>query len=277
MHLTALKGLGPARSDKLGEAGIDEITTLAAADADELSQAVDIPHATLDGFVEQAQGILQLGTIDEVSQEDVERLVDAGIRSPDSLQAEDAMEIAAAVGVDVDRVKTWQETSRSLDTREAIEETLDEMEPEKPAVVAQAEQIQEGTLEASDEVLKRLSEARVVLEEGITDARVKFEDDVLGQARILPLKAREDAEEFLEDVQGNVVVLREAADDAIVRIEGQIQEGLPVFKQKIDEAADQAEEGAREVRVRVEEIKDRELIPKAKGLKAKVKNLLGLD
>ncbi|PSG98181.1 hypothetical protein BRD56_01655 [Thermoplasmatales archaeon SW_10_69_26] len=277
MDLTALKGLGPARQDKLTEAGIAEIPALAAADADELADHVDIPEATLEDFVDQARGIIALADLEDVSDEDLERLVDAGIRAPESLQAEDPMEIAAAAGVDADRVEAWQDAVAGSDVRAEVEETLEDMDPGKPGVVESAERIQESTLEASDEVAKRLSEARVVLEEGITDARVKFEDEVLAEARILPLKAREDAEAFLEDVQGNVVVLREAADDALVRIEGQIQAGLPVFKNKLDEAADQAEEGAREVRVRVEEIRDKELLPKAEGLKTKVKNLLGLD
>jgi hypothetical protein len=277
MDLTALKGLGPARQDKLTEAGIAEIPALAAADADELADHVDIPGATLEDFVDQARGIIALADLEDVSDEDLERLVDAGIRAPESFQAEDPMEIAAAGGVDADRVEAWQDAVAGSDVRAEVEETLEDMDPGKPGVVESAERIQESTLEASDEVAKRLSEARVVLEEGITDARVKFEDEVLAEARILPLKAREDAEAFLEDVQGNVVVLREAADDALVRIEGQIQEGLPVFKNKLDEAADQAEEGAREVRVRVEEIRDKELLPKAEGLKTKVKNLLGLD
>jgi len=277
MDLTALKGLGPARQDKLTEAGIAEIPALAAADADELADHVDIPEATLEDFVDQARGIIALADLEDVSDEDLERLVDAGIRAPESLQAEDPMEIAAAAGVDADRVEAWQDAVAGSDVRAEVEETLEDMDPGKPGVVESAERIQESTLEASDEVAKRLSEARVVLEEGITDARVKFEDEVLAEARILPLKAREDAEAVLEDVQGNVVVLREAADDALVRIEGQIQGGLPVFKNKLDEAADQAEEGAREVRVRVEEIRDKELLPKAEGLKTKVKNLLGLD
>jgi AcrR family transcriptional regulator len=277
MDLTALKGLGPARQDKLTEAGIAEIPALAAADADELADHVDIPEATLEDFVDQARGIIALADLEAVSDEDLERLVDAVIRAPESHKAEYPLVFAAAAAVDADRVEAWQDAVAGSDVRAEVEETLEDMDPGKPGVVESAERIQESTLEASDEVAKRLSEARVVLEEGITDARVKFEDEVLAEARILPLKAREDAEAFLEDVQGNVVVLREAADDALVRIEGQIQGGLPVFKNKLDEAADQAEEGAREVRVRVEEIRDKELLPKAEGLKTKVKNLLGLD
>lgn len=277
MDLTALKGLGPARRDKLGDAGIEGIDDLAASDVEELAEGVDIPRGTLENFVDQAQGIRRLQDIEGLSGSDFEQLVDAGVRSPEDLQAEAATEISAAASLDAERVEDWQQASASGEAREQVEQTLDGMEPDKPGVVASAERIQEETLEKGDELAEQLSEARVVLEEGISEARVKFQDDVLGQARILPIKAREDAEEFLEDVQGNVVVLREAADDALVRVEGRIQDGLPVFKEKIDEAADQAEQGAQEVRVRVEEIRDKEILPRAKGLKAKVKNLLGLQ
>lgn len=277
MDLTALKGLGPARRDKLGQAGIDAISELATADPDELAGQVDIPEATLEDFVDQARGIVDLDELDGLTSDDLEQLVEAGVRTPEALQAEEAADIAAAAGLDADRVEGWQQASQALEPRASVEEALDEAEPDKPGVVESAERIQEGAIETSDEVVEHLAEARVVLEEGITDARVKFEDEVIGEARILPLKAREDAEAFLEDVQGNVVVLREAADDALVRLEGQLQDGLPVFKEKLDDARGQAEEGAREVRVRVEEIRDEELIPKATDLKAKVKDLLGLD
>lgn len=277
MDLTALRGLGPARQDKLGEAGIQRISELASVDAEELAERVDIPRATLEDFVDQARGVVALGEIEGLSEADLEQLVGAGIRSPGALDSEDAADVSAAAGIDADRVAGWQQAATETDPREAVEETLAEMEPEPPGVVASAEQIQEEALEKSDDFAVQLGEARVVLEEGITDARVKFEDEVLAQARILPLKAREDAGEFLEDVQGNVVVLREAADDALVRIEGHIEEGLPVFKEHLDDARDQAEEGAHEVRVRVQEIRDEELIPKANSLKAKVKDLLGLN
>lgn len=279
MDLTSLTGLGPARRDKLQDAGIDGIEELASADPGELSAKVDIPKATLEGFVEQSQGIARLGELEGISSANLQALVEAGITSPEQLTAEDASQLAAAAGVEVERVGGWQDDAAALtsDPRQASEEAVEAIAMDKPNVVKSAERIQEGTIEASDALVEHLSEARVVLQEGITDARVKFEDDVLAEARILPLKAREDAEEFLEDVQGNVVVLREAADDAMVRIEGRIEEGLPVFKQSLDEATEQAEQGAEEVRVRVEEIRDKEVIPRAEGLKAKVKNLLGLD
>lgn len=279
MDLTSLTGLGPARRDKLQDAGIDGIEELASADPGELSAKVDIPKATLEGFVEQSQGIARLGELEGISSANLQALVEAGITSPEQLTAEDASQLAAAAGVEVERVGGWQDDAAALtsDPRQASEDAVEAIAMDKPNVVKSAERIQEGTIEASDALVEHLSEARVVLQEGITDARVKFEDDVLAEARILPLKAREDAEEFLEDVQGNVVVLREAADDAMVRIEGRIEEGLPVFKQSLDEATEQAEQGAEEVRVRVEEIRDKEVIPRAEGLKAKVKNLLGLD
>jgi predicted flap endonuclease-1-like 5' DNA nuclease len=277
MHLTALKGLGPAREEKLTEVGIEAIDQLAASEAAEFAEQVDIPEATLERFVDQAQGIVRLRAIEGIDEAALEQLVDAGIRTPDELRGEEAADVAAAAGLDADRVEGWQTAAAELDPRQAIEETLEGMEPDKPGVVSSAERIQEETLARSDEVAKRLHEARVVLEEGITDARVKFEDDVLAEARILPLKAKEDAEAFLDEVQGNVVVLREAADEALVRVEGELEDGLPVFKQTLDEARDSAEEGAREVRVKVEEIRDEELIPRAEDLKAKVKDLLGLE
>lgn len=279
MDLTTLKGLGPARQEKLNDAGIADVAALAGAEAGELADRVDIPRARLEEFVDQAQGVLALGELEGVGEARREKLVAAGIRSPQDLEGQDPDDVAAAVGVGADRVRTWQDSlPEASASRQAAQEAVDGLDdPETPGVVESAQRMQEGALEASDALADRLTEARVVLEEGLSEARVKFEDDVVAEARILPLKAREDAEDLMEDIQGNVVVLREAADDALVRVEGQIQEGLPVFKAKIDEATEQAEEGAEEVRVRVEEIRDKRVLPKAEGLKAKIKGLLGLD
>lgn len=273
MEPTVLKGLGPARRDKLSEAGIDSVEALAGADPDALADEVDVPRKTLERFVRQAGDLLALGELEGVGEAHLEALAEAGIRSRKELGAGPAEDVAAAAGLEADRVREWQEALGTFEAEEVSREAAEGLEPGKPGVVESAERMQEGALEATDELAERLGEARVVLEEGISDARVKFEDEVLAEARILPVKAREDAEELLEDIQGNVVVLREAADDALVRVEGRISEGLPVFKQQLDEAADQAEE----VRVRVEGIRDKGLAGRAEDLKAKVKGLLGLD
>lgn len=272
MDLTSLTGLGPARRDKLANAGIDDLSELAEADPEALAKDVEIPRATIADLVEQAQDLREL-TDAGIDEGDLDKLVEAGIRSKDDLLAEGTDDLAAAAGVSAERARSWQKALSSSKAQQAAEQALEGVEPDKPGVVESAQRMQEGALEASDAFAERLTEARVVLEEGITDARVKLEEDVLAEARILPLKAQEDAEELMEEIQGNVVVLREAADDALVRVEGQIQEGLPIFKQKLDEASEQAEE----VRVQVEEIRDKRVMPKAESLKQRVKDLLGMD
>jgi len=52
---TVLKGIGPAYADRLSEAGIDTVAELAAADADDLAERVDLSPKRVGRWVETAQ------------------------------------------------------------------------------------------------------------------------------------------------------------------------------------------------------------------------------
>lgn len=255
MDLTDVNGLGPARRDKLVEAGIDSIEALAGIDPAQLAEDVDIPKGTLEGFREQAQELSTLADLDEISTDEFEALVEAGIRSPEQLTEADATELSSSAGIDAKTIETWQ---RSL---------------EESGVSEAAREMAEGAREAGEIAAESLDQARVVLQEGVNDARVKFEEDVLSEARILPIKAKEDVDERLEKLKGDVVVLREEADTALVRVGDQVVEGIPIFKQKVSEAGQSVAEGAEEVRVRVQEVRDKRVLPEANKISEKIKGL----
>lgn len=259
MDLTTIKGLGPARRDKLAQAGIEDVEDLLEADLEALAEATEIPQGVLDGFHTQAEDLAQLDQIEGIGDQTLETLAEQGVRSIQELKERDPQGLAENTGLSEDRIRDWQRATRA---------------PESPE---HAQRIAEEARSAGAIALEGLEDARVVLQEGIADARVKFEDDVLTQARILPVKAKDDVETMLEDLKGDVVVLREEADTAIVRIEEEIVEGLPIFKQKVEEAGQSAAEGAEEVRVRVQEIRDKRVLPEAEKITDKIKNLFSRD
>ncbi len=262
MDLTDIDGLGPARQDKLEAAGVKTVTALAKADPAELSDETEIPEGVLEGFVHQASDLVELDGIEGIGEATLDALVGAGVRSPEALAAADPSDLAKRADLDVKRIESWQA----------------EIGEGRPSASAEhAREIAAGAREAGEIALKRLSEARVVLEEGITDAKVKFEDDVLAEARILPVKAKDDVETMLEGLKGNVVVLRETADTALVRIEDEVVEGLPIFKEKVSEAGQAAADGVDEVRVRVQEIRDKRVLPEAEKITEKIKGLFTRD
>lgn len=265
MDLTIIKGLGPARRDKLSNAGISDLEDLRRADLKELSGEVEIAEGVLEGFQSQATDLSELLEIEGLGETSLDALVEEGVRSVDELNRRDAADLAAATGLQEGQIRDWQ----------GLEE------PQVAQAAEHAQQLAEEAKSAGAIALEGFEDARVVLQEGIADAKVKFEDDVLAKARILPVKAKDDVEAMMEDLKGDVVILREEADTAIVRIEEEIVEGLPIFKEKVEDAgrsaAEEAREGAEEVRVRVQEIRDKRVLPEAQKITEKIKGLFSRD
>lgn len=52
--LKEIDGIGPAYADRLQDAGIDDLASLAVADPEELGKAIDVPSTTVAEWVEQA-------------------------------------------------------------------------------------------------------------------------------------------------------------------------------------------------------------------------------
>lgn len=257
MDLTVIKGLGPARRDKLEQAGIDTIKALAGSTPSELSEQVGISEGTLERLRDQATELAELLEIDGIGEATLQELAEAGIRSRKALREADAEALASSTELTADRIRGFQEGA----THTAVEES--------------ALEIAEGAREAGEIARDSLGQARVVLQEGVNDAKIKFEQDVLAEARILPIKAKEDVDQRLEKLKGDVVVLREAADTAVVRLEDEVAEGLPIFKAKVSQAGENLADGVEEVRVRVQEVRDKRVLPEANKLTDKIKGLFG--
>ncbi|MDX1610866.1 MAG: DUF4332 domain-containing protein [Candidatus Thermoplasmatota archaeon] len=263
MDLTVIKGLGPARREKLEAAGVETIDALADADLDELAEDVGITETLLTDFQTQAEQLVRLRGIDGIGPVNLEKLVEADVRSVTQLSTVDLEDLNEATGIPVGQLNTWRRQARPLAVAEGAKSTVD-----KAKKAAQ---------DTADKAAQQWKDARVVLREGINDARVKLEEEVIAEARILPLRAKDNVDKVLEQVKGNVIVLREKADTAIVRVEDELHEGIPLFKEKLDAAQSRAEQEAHEVRVRVQEIKDKRVVPKADALKEKVKSLFSRD
>lgn len=252
MDLTVINGLGPARREKLGSAGIKTIDALARSDPDKLSETVGIASSLLADMRDQALALRELTAIDGVGDDEALALFEAGIRSKAELAGADAGTLAEATGATPAEVRAWQGRGAGKIETAGVATRL-----------------------ATTRALEGIENARVVLQEGIEDARIKFEQDVLAEARILPVKARDNVERMLEEIKGNVVVLRERADTALVRVENEVYEGLPLFKEKVEQAGHVVADEVEEVRVRVQEIRDKRVMPQANKLTSKFMNLFG--
>lgn len=263
MDLTVIRGLGPARREKLESAGVKTIDALARADIDDLSGKVGISVNMLDDFQEQADDLVTLLSIDGLGESNLAKLIEADVRTVGGLARSDVRELAEATGIAGDELTAWKRKATPLAAARKAE--------------AKVREVGAGARRAGASARARIKDARVVLTEGITDARVKFDDDVLAEAKILPIRARDNVEQILERVKGNVVLLRERADTAVVRVEDKVYEGLPLFKEKVAEAGDRAAEEVREIRVRVQEIRDKRVLPEARRIGDRLKGLFKRD
>lgn len=263
MDLTVIKGLGPARREKLESAGVETIDGLSDAGIEELSEEVGISASLLNDFQQQAKALVRLKDLEGVGPANLEKLVEADVRSLKDLSRRDAAELNEATGIPVDKLKAWRRKAGTMAAADHAKATADQARQTAEQLAGQAK--------------RELEDARVVLQEGISEARVKVEQDVLAEARILPIRAKDEVDKVLENVRGNVIVLREKADTAMVRLEDSVYEGIPIFKEKLSEAQDRATEEMTEVRVRVQEIRDKRVIPKADSIKQRLKGLFGKD
>lgn len=261
MDLTVIKGLGPARREKLESAGVETIDRLSGADIEALSDEVGISTSLLNDFQTQAKDLVRLKDLDGVGQANLEKLAEADVRSLKDLSRRDPAELHEATGIPTDKLKPWRRQAGTMAAADKAKATAD--------------QARETAEHLADHAKRELDNARVVLQEGISEARVKVEQDVMAEARILPIRAKDEVDKVLENVRGNVVVLREKADTALVRIEDSVYDSLPIFKEKLAEAQDKATEEITEVRVRVQEIRDKRVLPKADSIKQRIKGLFG--
>ncbi|MFA5861538.1 MAG: helix-hairpin-helix domain-containing protein [Candidatus Thermoplasmatota archaeon] len=111
--------------------------------------------------------------------------------------------------------------------------------------------------EAAREALGLLLTHRVILVDGQPTANVVLPQGERQGVPILTARAKEDADKVLSSLTGNAVLLREGESTAIVRVDGAMHEGLPLFRLKPDRT---------ERRVRVQELRERKVIEKQRSL-----------
>lgn len=81
MELSSIKGIGPAKQEKLEKAGIKLVRDLVDADLAKLSEETGISHETLKNYQEQAVGQALISDAKHLGPESLRTLADAGITS----------------------------------------------------------------------------------------------------------------------------------------------------------------------------------------------------
>lgn len=106
--------------------------------------------------------------------------------------------------------------------------------------------------EPAPESTTERDEWQVILRDGDPTALVRTPDEVVDNVPLLTLKPEESAEDALEGVDHDVVLLQQGRDTAHVRVKSHENPDVPLYKER----AENGGEEPREVRVRVREIRE---------------------
>lgn len=180
------------------------------------------------------------------------RLREEGVHTLGELRRIDAKALARKTGLPEARVRSWKRQAEKLvkDSVEAAATTVERASREPEAL---AEEVRRAAKAAA----ARADELRVVLKEQANTAVVRLGEQVWERVPVIAARVQESEEDLLRSARKNAVVLKEKADTAWVKIEGQLHKGVPIFQEKVEQAGHAAEKVIREVRVAVEEIRER--------------------
>ena len=175
-----------------------------------------------------------------IGQATAKKLAKARIKTVQDLAHADVDDTSRDAGVPKKKIAEWQEKAVALVAKG------------RPGGASGASL--EG---AAHNVRNALEEARVVLREKAHTARIKIGDRIIQELPIITARLHENEQKILDRVRQDAVLLKEKAETAVVKLNGKVHENLPLFKEKLSEASEGADAAVREIRVRVQEIRER--------------------
>lgn len=238
MDVRLVPGVDNDVAARLASAGIRSVEDLRGVDPSRLS-AAGLPASLADA----ARSVRILTDLQDLDDEAAAKLVAAGIADPDALVAADADDLSTRTGIASASIRAWQSDAQVAPAAHPVHASLS------------------GPQFESDVPTK-------VLLKGST-ASVLVRGEWRAGLAIATSKEAEQTDAALAKVDGDVVVLASGSDEGIVRLGDDIFEGVPLYKERIARAADGQGDVVDEIRVRVEEIRERraESVPKErKGL-----------
>jgi len=246
MDLRHIKGIGPAKQEKLKSAGIYSVDSLARADIDAIAKKSGLAADQVREFKEKAVALSLLEDIKGMGPQTVKTLAESGIQSLKDLYEASAEYIAAQAKVAQDKAKIWQAEAKKLADHVATEaktaEGRKKLRSEAVDVaVKAAKKTQETVVELfhraqkdGEAAIAKAKELRDKAPQYVHDARVKAESALKdAEAKVKQLQAK--APEAAKD-------LRAKAEAAVKDAEGKVKD-LQAALQREMEKVKAANEG----------------------------------
>lgn len=230
MDLKHIKGIGPAKQEKLKAAGVKSVADLAHADVDALAAETGIAAATLREAKQKAAGLQLLEDLKGVGPATVATLAEAGVQSLKDLYSASAKRLSHELQVAQHRIEGWQDQAREASKR-----------------IAEQAKTAEGRQ-------KLLKESRDMAIEGATKAQAAAKQAIAyaqKEAQVIQARAKEFQAKAPEYVEKAQVALKDAQAKATVQVK-KAQETVQHEAQKVKA---QAEKVVADTRARMQKPK----------------------
>jgi nucleotidyltransferase/DNA polymerase involved in DNA repair len=204
MDLKHIKGIGPAKQEKLKAAGISSVDELARADAETVAKEAGLPLATVREYKQKAAALALLEDLKGVGPATVGILAEAGVASLKDLYTASAKRLSHEIQVAQHKVEGWQKQAREASKRIAEQAKT-------------AEGRQKLLKESKDMAVEGAAKAQAAAKQAI--AYAQKESQVI-QARAKEFQAKapeyvEKAQVAFKDAQAKVTVQVKKAQDTV--------------------------------------------------------------
>jgi nucleotidyltransferase/DNA polymerase involved in DNA repair len=225
MDLKHIKGIGPAKQEKLKAAGIDSVDALARADAAAVAKQTGIPLVSVREYKQKATGLTLLEDLKGVGPATVATLAEAGVESLKDLYTASAKRLSHELKVAQHKIEGWQEQAREASER----------------IVAEAK-----TPEGRQKLLK---ESRAMAVEGAVKAQAAAKQAIAyAQKESQVIQAR--AKEFQAKAPVYVEKAQVAFKDAQSKVTVQVKKAQQTVQHEAQKVKAQAEKVYADTRAR---------------------------
>jgi nucleotidyltransferase/DNA polymerase involved in DNA repair len=238
MELKHIKGIGPAKQQKLKEAGYANVESLARADAAEVAKKTGLSLETAKEYKERAVALILLEDVKGVGPATVQALAESGIRSVKELYEASSERLAKELVVAKDKVQAWQAEAKKLVDHIAVESKTPEGRKRlasegKEFAQKSARKAQETTMALVERLqkdgelaLQKAQELREQAPEKAREYRAKAEE-MFREAESRARELREMAERKIQEVQlkakTEVEKVKTANEGLIARVKAKFQ------------------------------------------------------
>ncbi|MGB1586420.1 MAG: DUF4332 domain-containing protein, partial [Thermoplasmatota archaeon] len=232
MELKHIKGVGPAKQEKLKAAGITDVTSLAHGDVADIAAKSGLSEAQVREYKQKAVALNLIADIKGMGPETVKSLAQSGVRSLQDLYEASAEYLAKQAKVAQEQAKAWQTEAKKLADHVATEAKTPEG---RKKLAGEAKDVAQAAAKATQEKLVDLyhnaqkeGEAAIAKAKDLKEKAPAY----VHEARDKAEKALKDAEQKVKDLQGKAPDVRAKAEKAVADAQAKVADLQAALKKE---------------------------------------------